>query len=73
MVRPSFVSWEVAGERPTRRAGQHLLCLTGSGWEKGHLDTNINGRGNDYDNKVIADGFATASDFHTNIEAEEQT
>jgi hypothetical protein len=63
-VRPSFVSWAVLGKGHLEELGKHLHCLTGRGWEKGHLDTDINGRGNNYDNGVITDGFATAADFH---------
>ena len=35
--------------------------------KRGHLDTDINGRGNDYDNDVITDGLATKGFSHQRL------
>ena len=35
--------------------------------KRGHLDTDINGRGNDYDNAVITDGLATKGFSHQRL------
>ena len=42
-----------------------LSALIGRVW--GHLDTDINDRGNDYDNDVITDGLATKGFSHQRL------